>query len=250
MVGESQAGKSTIVDISRRILEESGDVRYFSIDNMEEFTLKDPNIEKESGGERKALRKSLLRQIVDESSANQEITSIIKVDEIDKLKFSQELNSLFTRKIIQVGGKDLNIGNLVIMGTSNISRMMLDNFVSRSGIPLVFTKSLSRVEYSGQNFDVRNIYLLHSAVERTLGSSKKADEVISAIISDPGLSGKIADVEFYEFARSAKKLEKYIRSAGAGAQTSEYVSAAASYIDSIGMRNAEMEKLKKGDSIG
>jgi len=250
MVGESQEGKSTIVDVSRRILESESDARYFTVDDSEEFTLKDPNIEKEAGGERKALRKSLLRQIVEESSGNQDITSIVKVDEIDNLRFSQELNSLFTRRAISIGGKEFNIGNLVIIGTSNMSRMMLDNFVSRSGIPLVFTKSLSRVEYSGQNFDARNIYLLHSAVERTLGIPKKADAVISAIISDPGISAKIAGVEFYEFAKSANRLEKYIRSVGSGAQTAEYVSAASSYIDSIGVRNAEMERMKKGDSIG
>jgi KaiC/GvpD/RAD55 family RecA-like ATPase len=254
LVGESQEGKTTTVDFTQAFLREKGrsfgfdEVRYVGIDDIEEFTLRDPNIKRrEKEGAERAVKKSLLRETVEEASENQETTFIVRVDEVDNLRFSQELNALFTRDRITIGGKAYNIGNMVIMGTSNISRVMLDNFVSRGGIPLVFTGSISKVEQPGQNFDIRNIYLMHAAIERALGSAEKANETMGHVLSDANTVSLISRIDFYEIAKTQGKLAtKYMAAVEKGMPAEDYAGAVSAYIRSIIQTDVEREQVKRG----
>jgi hypothetical protein len=254
LVGESQEGKTTQVEFTRGFVKEMGkafgfeDVKFLGIDDAEEFTLKIPRIKRrEKGGEEKAVKKSLLMETIEDANANPQTLYLVRVDEIDNLRFSQELNALFTRDSIKIGGKDYNVGNLVIMGTSNISRMMLDNFVSRGGIPLVFTSSISKVEYPGQNFDIRNVYLMHAAVERALNSREKADEVMGSVLSDADLVNELSKTDFYAIAKNQGKLEKtYLASIEKGMPAEDYAGAVASFIRSLRQIDIEREQAKRG----
>jgi Cdc6-like AAA superfamily ATPase len=253
LVGESQEGKTTTVDFTQAFLRENGksfgfdEVKYVGIDDIEEFTLRTPNIKRREQGTERAVKKSLLRETVEDANANPETTFIVRVDEVDNLRFSQELNALFTRDRITMGGKAYNIGNIVIMGTSNISRIMLDNFVSRGGIPLVFTGSTSKVEYPGQNFDIRNIYLMHAAMERSLGSAGKANEIMGHLLSDANTVDQISRIDFYEIAKTQGKLaSKYMAAVEKGMPAEDYVGAVSAYIRSITQTDTEREQVKRG----
>jgi Cdc6-like AAA superfamily ATPase len=253
LVGESQEGKTTQIDFTKDFVKEMGaafgfdGVKYVAIDDSEEFTLKIPRIKRRTGGVEEEVKKSLLMETLEDANKNPQTLFIVRVDEIDNLRFSQELNALFTRDRIMIGGKQYNVGNLVIMGTSNISRMMLDNFVSRGGIPLVFTNSISKVEYPGQNFDMRNVYLMHSAVERALGSRQRADEIMGHVLSDNALVDRIARIDFYEIAKDQKKLERaYIPSVEREMPAEDFAAAVSAFIRSIAVTGAERERAKRG----
>ncbi|MEM4367251.1 MAG: hypothetical protein QW035_03940 [Candidatus Anstonellales archaeon] len=200
-IGSTQEGKTTMAEAVPHLLKvlnnELGlsykEIKFSNL-NSDEVTLKSTNVEAESvDGKRAKMQESKLVSTLREASRNPEKLFIILVNEIDSVQSSQELNTVLTQNSVDIDGEILDISNVRIMGTMNISSIILDNFLSRSVIPLIFIDDLSRVAATTINIDAdqRNMAYIYEVVLSITQDEDLATLVLKMLINKNDPKGRL-----------------------------------------------------------
>jgi hypothetical protein len=221
LTGTTQEGKSTMVsevlnpileDLIGRGLTHYEKVEFVHIPNKDEVTLQAPQVEKAGG---KKLKEPLLLNVVRQANENKRTLYIILIDEIDSIPFSQHLNHLLTRDEIEIEGKTYHVGNIKVIGTSNISATMLDNFVSRAILPLLFLREVGKPEIHGTNLDSRSVAYIDTYLRDLMPNIDEKDinailnRVVEAKHKDGGKEVNILqELDFHEVVKSLGEIRK------------------------------------------
>ena len=223
--GKTQEGKSTMVsDISPKIigdlvkmgvLDGINDVMYVPFNNNgnveNELTLETPNVRSKGNG---PLSEPYLVKVIKDASANPDTLYVLVVNEIDSLPFTQGLNQVFTRKNVTINGKEYNIKNLVVVGTTNISNQITDNFLSRSIFPLLMTREIGTFGASMDDMNGRTLLSLYASVNR-IRENYVHDLDVSYVVNHilEYMKGKNKRIGFYEVSTIVNGVvENYIES--------------------------------------
>ena len=171
--GTTQEGKTTMAEkviehlVSDVVAKGNPEFRGVTVisfkdtNHEDHLTLEEPNV-KTSDGE--PLISPRLMDIIKSASENPEQLFLLVVNEIDSLPFTQGLNEVLTRNQVYVNGVRYDISNLSIIGTSNTSTQITDNFLSRSVLPIVMTREIANMKKDITD-DLRTIVIIHEALK-------------------------------------------------------------------------------------
>ncbi|RME79529.1 MAG: hypothetical protein D6769_02205 [Methanobacteriota archaeon] len=210
LTGKTQEGKSTMVDsvlvpILKAFPYALGDkfqyknVSYVALADADEVSLISTRVETPEGT---SLKEPALLKIVKEAQQNKDTLYVVLIDEIDSLQFSQHLNHIMTRDSIEVEGNLYDVSNIVLFGTSNISATMLDNFISRAVLPLIFVRDVGEPTVHG--LDGRSL----TAVKDFLFSVFGESDAMSAFQQMVGgnFSNTLSSLDFDDVIKIVKNL--------------------------------------------
>jgi len=198
LIGKTQEGKSTLaneilplflkrlINIKDNNLEFKTffpfeDVKVHRITNPKEnMQLYETGI-KNSEGKEIGNEPQLLR-IIEEANKNENKLYLIIVDEIDQMGFTQNLNELITSNKLHLGSKVYSTRNIVIIGTMNVPEKIIDNFLSRSIVPLYFSPEISDGFYETFNGSRKYIYLIDKLNE-IVGNDEERKQLVNTTIN-------------------------------------------------------------------